>query len=117
MERTLGAIEEEHTQMAETPSIEINKEEPARTSYKPVLAVFVAPFFCLSLFSWFPLLLRRVQHSNNTQGILYNPSWQPLSCPFSPQASSASQPVLSFCNIILTHQTQSEVNKPLVSFQ
>lgn len=36
--------------MAETPSIETNREEPARTSHQPVLALFVPPVFCLSLF-------------------------------------------------------------------
>lgn len=82
MESTLGAIEEELRQTVETPSIELNREEPARTSHKPVLAVFVPPFFCLSLFSRFPLLLRRVQHRNNAQGFLYYHCWQPLSCPF-----------------------------------
>lgn len=93
MEGTSGAEEEEHTQMAETPSIETNREEPARTSHQPVPAVFVAPFFCLSLFSLVPLLLRRVHRSNNAQGSQYNRSWQPSSCPASLQASSASQPV------------------------
>lgn len=75
------AIEDQHGQLAETPpAIEVNRGEPAETSHQPVLAVFVAPFFCLSLFSWFPLLLRRIQHNNNSQGFLYNHSWQATPC-------------------------------------
>lgn len=54
MEGTSGSEEEEeeHTQAAGTPSAEANGEEPARTSHQPVPAVFVAPFFCLSLSSF-----------------------------------------------------------------
>lgn len=94
--------------MAETPSIETNREEPARTSHQPVLALFVPPVFCLSLFSLVPLLLRRVQRSNNGQGSLYNHSWHPPSCPLSLQASSVSQPVSPRrSKVISTHHTNS----------
>lgn len=37
-----------------------------RPASKPALAVFVLTLLCLSLFSWFPLLLGRVQHSYNS---------------------------------------------------
>lgn len=94
---TSRAIEDQHGQLAgNPPAIEVNRGEPAETSHQPVLAVFVAPFFCLSLFSWFPLLLRRIQHNNNSQGFLYNHSWQALSCPSPPCSGHFrfSQPVL-----------------------
>lgn len=99
---TLKTIEEEHTQLAEPPCpppIEVNRGKPAKTSYEPVLTVFVPPFFCLSLFSWFPLLLRRIQHSNNAQGFLYNHSWQALSCPFPLRLLPFPQPAL--CKMVL----------------
>lgn len=99
---TLKTIEEEHTQLAEPPRpppIEVNRGKPAKTSYEPVLTVFVPPFFCLSLFSWFPLLLRRIQHSNNAQGFLYNHSWQALSCPLPLRLLPFSQPAL--CKMLL----------------
>lgn len=79
---TSRATENQHEQLAGTPpAIEVHRGEQAETSHQPVLAVFVAPFFCLSLFSWFPLVLRRIQLNNNSQGFLYNHSWQALSSP------------------------------------
>lgn len=75
----------------------------------------MAPFFCLSLFSWFPLLLKRVQYSNNAQGFLYYHSWQLLSCPCPSGffCFTAHPPFknIAFCNVILTHQTQGGLNK------
>lgn len=89
MEATSRAEEEEeHKHAAEIRSIETNRGEPARTSHQPVLPVFVAPFFCLSLSSLLPLLWRGLRRSNNAQGSLYSRSWQPSRCPASLQASS-----------------------------
>lgn len=119
------AIEDQHGQLAETPpAIEVNRGEPAETSHQPVLAVFVAPFFCLSLFSWFPLLLRRIQHNNNSQGFLYNHSWQALSRPSPPAQATSVFHSQSFVKmwppfwqkITLKHQTRRKVPKPLALF-
>lgn len=92
MEATSRAEEEEHKHTAEIRSTEANREEPARTGHQPVLPVFVPPFFCLSLSSLLPLLLRRLRPSNNAQGSLYSRSWQPSRCPASLQAFSTLNP-------------------------
>lgn len=95
-----------NTHTAEIRSIELNREEPARTSHQPVLPVFVPTFFCLSLLGLGPLLLRKVHGSNNAQGSLYNHSWQPSRCPASLHSSSTSQPVSPpWSKMIPTHYT------------
>lgn len=105
-----------HTQTVEPPALrykEKNQLGPATNQFWPSLCLhFSACHFSLG----FLFLLRRAQHSNNAQGFLYYHSWQPLRYLFFPlRLFSASQPALlnvAFCNIILTHQTRHEVNKP-----
>lgn len=112
-----GGPQRKNTQMLKIPSTGIKRAEPAKTSYKPVLPVFVFIFLLVTFLLVSPFI-EEGSPLPQCSGVSVLPFLATTQLSFFSQASSVSQPALLnvpalFFTNVSPHQIQCALNKLL----